>query len=59
MAMTFSLKMTVTEANHVKALLEADMRQQEAWILAKQTTDEERTEAQGRLSISERLLREF
>lgn len=59
MAMTFALKMGVEDANHVKALLEEDIKQQEAWILAKATNEDEKNEAKRRLSISDRLLREF
>lgn len=57
--MTFSLKMTVDQANHIKQLLENDMKQQEKWIVAQQTTDDERTQAQASYARSEQLLRQF
>jgi hypothetical protein len=58
-AMTFNLKLAVSDANHLKHLLEKDARRCEQWITAAQTTDEERESAQVDYAINERLLRQF
>jgi hypothetical protein len=57
--MTYSLKLRVSDANYIKALLQKDMKRCEQWILAAQTTDEERESAQNDYATAERLLKEF
>jgi len=59
MAVQLTLKITFDEAAHIEALLKEDMKQQEKWILAQQTTDEEKAEAQRRYAIDEKLLRQY